>query len=203
MFERLRNVFGGGHDADFSKLIAPYETEEEFFASGERDVEMMLERAQARTRGEKNILLLGVGIGRLIPALSERYGAVVALDRDRKNIAREKHGELENVTFDTFNGSSLSTFRDATFDHVCSYKLLDDYRGARKACNLFGEAIRVTKPGGTTLFAVTDRSSDAGGAVGYGVTFDAGDLRTEVRRKQRRLESIRGDGGRVLLLRVT
>jgi len=104
---------------------------------------------------EDKILEVGAGTGRYSIALAKEGHEVTAVELVEKNIdiLRESSKDISNVTAIQGDATDLSELKDDTFDITLvfgpMYHLYED-ADVQKAID---EAIRVTKPGGTILFA--------------------------------------------------
>ena len=135
-------------------------TQEEFFATGERDVAKFVDPFLAKypdvPRGRA--LELGCGIGRLTAALATRFERVDAIDVSEGMVeqAREIHRAKTHVTFGANNGRDLSDYPSASYDLVFSYIVLQHIPDADIIFNYYREFGRVLKPGGLFLFQVSN-----------------------------------------------
>jgi ubiquinone/menaquinone biosynthesis C-methylase UbiE len=98
----------------------------EFYATGERDVDMLLALASSGREAPlspRNTLEFGCGVGRLTTALARRSGSVVAVDAapSMLDLARSAAGaaRLGNITF--IRSDALGILEAGTFDFICSY----------------------------------------------------------------------------------
>lgn len=135
--------------------------EDEFFLSGERDVQDFLDPylsdAQFVPR-DKRILEIGCGVGRMTFALAKRFATVEAIDISGEMIKRAKEFQarlrIGNVHFQVGNGKDLSAYPDEAMDFVFSYIVFQHIPGISIIMNYVREIGRVLKKGGLFRFQV-------------------------------------------------
>lgn len=127
---------------------------EEFFETGRREVERILQRsdcAAALRRGRA--LDFGCGVGRLTQALAEHFqeaeGVDIAAAMVRQARAFNRHGERCRYHHNPV--ADLSRFEAARFDFVLSAITLQHVE-PEYAKRYLGEFARVLKPGGLLYF---------------------------------------------------
>jgi 2-polyprenyl-6-hydroxyphenyl methylase/3-demethylubiquinone-9 3-methyltransferase len=99
------------------------------------------------------VLELGCGYGRILPELAQKAGTIVGIDNSLASLllARQTLSYLPNCQLVAMDASRLA-FRDKCFDCVvCIQNGISAFHVDQKS--LIGEAIRVTKVGGTLLFS--------------------------------------------------
>ncbi len=137
--------------------IIHIDDEEEFFASGPRDVQKVFDNRADEIAPGSLILDVGCGKGRIARALAEMrpdvriWGVDVAPSMIKGAMAANAH--LINLSFCIGDGVSFSIFPDDTFDYVYSYIVFQHLPRHIAAQNI-AEAARVLKPGGKLIFQV-------------------------------------------------
>ena len=134
---------GGRWDAD------------EFFATGTREVGVVMQQAAAwgAPALRRTALDFGCGIGRLSQALAEHFDQVYGVDISPKMIelAREYNRKGARVEYVCNPGGDLSRFADGSIDMIYSWITLQHVR-PRYARRYMREFLRVLAPGGLLLF---------------------------------------------------
>lgn len=100
-------------NAQYSVVTIPGQSVEEFFASGEAEVEWVLNRLDTMgvESGRELALDFGCGLGRLSVALAKHYNHVVGLDVSGEMIARAKQASgVRYVRADTLEGLSARSY---------------------------------------------------------------------------------------------
>jgi SAM-dependent methyltransferase len=128
----------------------------DFFATGEREVDEVLGRADGlrRPRRHEAALDFGCGVGRLTRALADRFERVVGVDVSPEMVARARalNANCPGCTFETNVAADLGGFEDGTFDLVYSSKVLQHMSSPALACSYIAEFVRVLRPGGLVAF---------------------------------------------------
>ncbi len=132
---------------------------EDFFASGDREVDALLaylHRYQRVLAGP--VLDFGCGLGRLTRALASRLGTVVGVDLSSSMVeqARELHASVSGCQFVVNERPDLTLFPDDHFGGVYSNIVLQHMPRALGE-RYIAEFIRVTRPGGIVVFQVPSR----------------------------------------------
>lgn len=124
-----------------------YETDEAMWASGERDFEIVMEGFNGS--GEKTILELGCGVGRLLRAAGKKFKKVIGVDVSDAALAkaRELLGAAPNVELVLCNGVDLSQIPSESIDCVVSFASLTSIP-TEIIARYIAEFHRVLKPGG-------------------------------------------------------
>jgi SAM-dependent methyltransferase len=134
---------GGRWDAD------------EFFATGTREVGVVMEQAAAwgAPASRRTALDFGCGIGRLSQALAEHFDQVYGVDISPKMIelARQHNRKGARVEYVCNTTGDLSRFADGSIDMIYSWITLQHVR-PRYARRYINEFLRVLAPGGLLLF---------------------------------------------------
>ena len=133
----------------------------EFFATGEREVDDVLARADALERPAHHDVALdfGCGVGRLTRALAGRFERVVGVDVSPEMVARarELNADRPTCAFEANVAPDLGRFDDASFDLVYSSKVLQHMSSPSLACRYIGEFMRVLRPDGLVAFQLWTR----------------------------------------------
>jgi SAM-dependent methyltransferase len=134
---------------------------DEFFATGEREVDEVMREAAALglPRASKRALDFGCGVGRLSRALAHRFGTVVGVDVSAEMVARAQqlNADRANCTFAVNVAPNLRLFPNASFDVVFSSKVLQHMTSPAMACDYIREFVRVLQPGGLVAFQLWTR----------------------------------------------
>lgn len=130
-------------------------TPEEFLASGEAEVDTVLDyvaRMGHRPRGRA--LDFGCGAGRLTQALARRMGAADGVDIAAAMLAAaQRLDPPSGVTFHHNTSGDLRLFGDNTFDFVYSNLVLQ-HMPSNLAVSYMREFVRVAKPAGVIVFQI-------------------------------------------------
>ena len=129
---------------------------DDFFATGEAEIEEVLGEAQELGRPQRREVALdfGCGLGRLTRALAERFESCVGVDISERMVegARECNAHLDNCSFQVNSGVDLSQFDDARFDLVYTSIVLQHVPERAAIDSYIGEFVRVLRPGGLLVF---------------------------------------------------
>ena len=149
----------------FNKETGEDLTLDAFVASGTLEVDRYID-VFGLSRGAEDrrraLVEIGAGIGRMTCEFTRRFGTVYAcyldagfLERCREAVAR--HGRVDRLrTIEVADGRTLA-IGDGAADVVFSYITLQ-HCDRRDALSLVGEAVRVTRPGGTIALNFRSRS---------------------------------------------
>jgi SAM-dependent methyltransferase len=130
---------------------------DDFFATGERDVEEFMARADqlelALERGRA--LDFGCGAGRLTQALADHFKEVDGVDiaPSMVELANRYNRHGDRCHFHVNCSDDLSLFSDDSFDLVCSLIVLQ-HIDPQYVRNYLKEFLRVLRPGGAAVFSL-------------------------------------------------
>lgn len=149
--EKMKRDWNRRAKVDSKYWVAATEEADEssYHASAEKDVSDFLKGLANQTNPQMHVLDLGCGVGRMTAPLAAHFDKVVGVDVADEMIkdARLMHADVENLSFEVNDGSSLADFSDDSFDLVLSYSVLPHLPMA--VCeSYFKEVNRVLKPGG-------------------------------------------------------
>lgn len=134
--------FGGWDDA-------------EFFATGEEEAGLVLQRAEplGLPREHGSALEFGCGLGRVTRALASRYERVVGIDISEEMLrrARELNAGQANIDFVHNTTADLAVVGDQRFDLVYTRHVLQHLPSVDIARRYVQEMVRVLRPGGLVL----------------------------------------------------
>lgn len=131
---------------------------EEFWRSGQENLERTLGLFDDQVRAEDHVVEIGCGMGRMTRPLAQRARKVIALDVSEEMVHRAQQAlaDLANVTFMVGNGRDLSGVPDASADVVYSFIVFQHIPDPAVTCQYVRDIGRVLRPGGWTLFQVSD-----------------------------------------------
>jgi SAM-dependent methyltransferase len=216
MSERLRKIAGNWetlakHDPLWSILTEPDKSgnrwkEDEFFATGEREVAQLIDYLQSlslKTSGER-ALDFGCGVGRVTQPLSKFFRTVIGIDASPTMIklARKYNRFPDRVTYH-LNRETRLPFPDNFFDLVYS-RLVLQHLDTEIALQYVSEFTRTTRQEGVAVFQAPSKCITNDGhhfespiQTSYGtVTIDMNVLPTESV-----IEVVNAAGGSVLDIR--
>jgi SAM-dependent methyltransferase len=130
------------------------QTEDEFFATGERVAESVLwetRRLDAIVSPRaRRALEIGCGPGRLMKPLSAHFGEIHGVDVSDEMIrlARERLRGIPHAHVHANQGSELAQFADESFELVYSYAVFQHIPSREVVTDYLRETHRVLKPGG-------------------------------------------------------
>jgi len=133
--------------------------EDEFFLSGEGDVRDFVDPYLSDAQfapGDKRMLEVGCGVGRMTFALAKRFGTVEAIDISGEMIKRAKELQtrlgIGNVRFRVGDGKDLTVYPDESLDFAFSYIVFRRIPEISIILNCVREIGRVLKKGGLFRF---------------------------------------------------
>jgi SAM-dependent methyltransferase len=131
---------------------------EEFWASGERDLDEILAGAGVAIGPSDHVVELGCGAGRMSRAIARRVARVTAVDvaPAMLALAREHNAGLDNVDWLLGDGATLTGVPDAGADACISYVVLQHIPDPRVTLGYVREMGRVLKPGGWSAFQISN-----------------------------------------------
>lgn len=129
-----------------------------FWASGERDLDILLATVGAELGPTDHVVEIGCGAGRMTRAIARRAGRVTALDVAPRmlEIAREENSALHNVEWLLGDGITLAGVPDASADACVSYVVLQHIPDPQITFAYVREMGRVLRPGGWAAFQVSN-----------------------------------------------
>ena len=132
-------------------------TEQQFDASGARDVALFFQSDEELLHRDATVLDIGCGIGRMNRHVAPRVGRLIGLDvsDEMLRIARSRLRDLQNVEFIEGDGRTLAPIDDASIDLIFSH-IVFQHLPRRAVIDYCIEARRVLKPGGRFLFQVPE-----------------------------------------------
>jgi len=132
--------------------------EAEFWASGDVSLEKTLAPFGLEIRPTDDVVEIGCGIGRLTRPIARRARSVVGIDVSGEMIARARQAlaDLANVELLVGSGSDLLSLADGVADVVYSFIVFQHIPDPEITCAYIKEIGRVLRPGGWTVFQVSD-----------------------------------------------
>lgn len=142
-----------------SQLDFAHPDAQEFWRSGEHNLDATLQPFGLAFRGDERVLEIGCGIGRMTRALAARAAEVVGVDVSEEMVrrGREALADCPNVRLELGTGRDLAGLADASFDVCYSFIVFQHIPDPAITCDYITEIGRVLRPGGWTLFQVSDR----------------------------------------------
>ena len=133
---------------------------DEFFASGQSEVDGALAMIRARLPGlaRHQALDFGCGVGRISQALARHFDRVTGVDisTDMLVHARRHNRHGDRVDYQHNPVDDLSRFADGTFDLVFSVITLQ-HMAPEYSRRYIAEFMRICAPGGAVYFQITAR----------------------------------------------
>ncbi|HEX4175424.1 MAG TPA: class I SAM-dependent methyltransferase [Acidimicrobiales bacterium] len=141
-----------------STLDYAHTDQAEFWASGLDNLDRTLEPFSRTIEPTDRVIEIGCGIGRLTKAIADRAAHVLGVDVSSEMIdrAREALAGVENVEFAVGNGRDLSGVADASMDVAYSFIVFQHIPDPQITCRYIEEIGRVLRPGGWTVFQVSE-----------------------------------------------
>lgn len=139
---------------------------DDFLATGERQVSELMQRGDrtGHPAGRAAALDFGCGVGRLAPALAERFGCYVGIDISEGMVerARQLHAGRANCEFATSADGSLGGVAAASpgrFDLVVSYYVLQHLPDPALVAGYLEAFLGLLAPGGLLVVQLPGRIS--------------------------------------------
>jgi len=136
-------------------------TQEEFFATGEREIGAIMEylRSQSLSPSRNSVALdFGCGVGRLTRALAQHFDECWGVDISPTMIqlAKDYHGNHPRLSFFLNQFDDLRQFPDARFGFIYTSITLQ-HIPKRYVRRYLQDLIRVLRPGGIFVFQVPEK----------------------------------------------
>lgn len=133
--------------------------EESFWSSGPSNLDQTLSPFGRTVEPTDRVVEIGCGIGRMTRALAARAAHVTGIDVSAEMIdrARVSLSELDNVDLLLGSGRDLAGVPDASADVVYSFIVFQHIPDPAITCAYVRDIGRVLRPGGWTVFQVSDR----------------------------------------------
>ncbi len=159
-FAQCRTLFMG-YLCGLSKKRGGRWTQEEFFATGEREVNKVMDYLGSLDLSPlktATALDFGCGVGRLTRAISQHFEMCWGVDISPTMIrlAREYHGNNSRCSFWLNEADNLRKFPDGYFGFIYTSITLQ-HIPMRYVRNYLLELVRVLRPGGVFVFQIPDR----------------------------------------------
>ncbi|MDA8071296.1 MAG: class I SAM-dependent methyltransferase [Actinomycetota bacterium] len=141
-----------------SELDYAHSDPEAFWRSGEENLERTLGLFDDHVLPGDDVVEIGCGMGRMTRPLALRAGKVIGVDVSEEMVrrAREALADLTNVTLFVGSGIDLAGIPDASADVVYSFIVFQHIPDPAITCRYVRDIGRVLRPGGWTLFQVSD-----------------------------------------------
>ena len=125
---------------------------------GREDLDCLLGVVDVTLEPDWVVVEIGCGVGRLTRVISERAGAVKALDvsAEMLAIAKAENGRLANVDWVLGDGFSLDGIDDGVADAVVSHVVFQHIPDPQTTLGYIREAGRVLRRGGVAVLHVSN-----------------------------------------------
>jgi SAM-dependent methyltransferase len=142
-----------------STLDYAHTDEAEFWASGPDNLDRTLEPFSRTIGPTDRAIEIGCGIGRLTRAIADRAAHVTGVDVSVEMVvrARQALAGVANVELLVGNGLDLSGIEDASMDVAYSFIVFQHIPDPQVTCRYIEEIGRVLRPGGWTVFQVSEQ----------------------------------------------
>lgn len=130
-----------------------------FWASGESDLDLVLDAAGGSIAPGETVVEIGCGVGRLTRAIARRAGSVTALDVSAEMIqqARDANPDAAGITWLHGDGTSLAGVADEFADGCFSHVVFQHIPDPQITLGYVSEMGRVLKPGGWAIFQISNK----------------------------------------------
>jgi SAM-dependent methyltransferase len=126
---------------------------DEFFATGRRIVEGLVDDAAVGPSSTGLVVEIGSGLGRTCIALAERFDRVIGVDVSSEMVRRASQlAHDERISYRLGDGRGLRSIGDETADLVLSFAVFQHIPKAWIVHEYVAEAARVLRPGGVLAF---------------------------------------------------
>src|ERR1700694_4486121 len=144
-----------------SQLDFQHPDAEEFWRSGEDNLIRTMEPFGLQLRGDEHVLEIGCGVGRMTKALATRCAHVVGIDVSEEMVrrGRELLAGIDNVELLVGSGHDLGGLGDESFDACYSFIVFPPIPEPSITLAYIREMGRVLRPGGWSLFQVSESST--------------------------------------------
>src|SRR6266571_2356757 len=142
-----------------SNLSYSHPDDTEFWRSGEDNLDATLAPFGVAFSGTEDVLEVGCGIGRITRALGRRAASVTGVDVSAEMVeqGRAALADTANIDLIVGNGVDLTQFGPESFDAVYSFIVFQHIPDPRVTCHYVREIGRVLRPGGWTVFQVSEK----------------------------------------------
>jgi SAM-dependent methyltransferase len=132
--------------------------EERFWAMGREDLDRLLGAVDVALEPDWVVVEIGCGVGRLTRVISERTGAVKAVDvsPEMLAIAQNENATLTNVEWILGDGVSLAGIDDGVADAVVSHVVFQHIPDPQITLGYIREVGRVLRSGGVTALHLSN-----------------------------------------------
>ena len=129
-----------------------------FWASGERDLDLILGQQGIALELSDHVVEIGCGVGRMTRAIARRVSWVSAIDVAPTMLAMAKaeNRELSNVEWILGDGTSLTGVPDASADACISFVVMRHIPDPQVTLGYVREMGRVLKSGGWSVFQISN-----------------------------------------------
>lgn len=130
-----------------------------FWASGRENLDRTLAPFGVEITPDDEVVEIGCGIGRMTRAIAERCAFVTGIDVAPEMVERGRRAlaDLDNVRLLLGNGRDLGFISDHSVDVVYSFIVFQHIPDPAITCRYIGEIGRILRPGGWTVFQVSQR----------------------------------------------
>lgn len=131
---------------------------DQFWASGEHDLQQILDLLEVTITPQQTVLDIGCGPGRLTRAIARRAGRAVGIDVSAEMLlrARSLNAGIHNTMWLIGDGTSLQPLQDASVDAVISHVVFQHIPDPAITLGYIAEIGRVLKQGGWAAFQISN-----------------------------------------------
>jgi cyclopropane fatty-acyl-phospholipid synthase-like methyltransferase len=127
---------------------------DQFFASGQHDLQQAVAITRMRTGLDRSVLEIGCGMGRLSFALADHFGVVLGMDVSPALLERAAAlNHCGNVRFELIEGDRLRPANDHAWDTIFSCEVFH-HLDSKTVAAYIQDAFALLRPGGELVLQV-------------------------------------------------
>ncbi|MFT7619224.1 MAG: SAM-dependent methyltransferase [Planctomycetota bacterium] len=149
-------------NAEYFIASTEFSSEEQFCASGQRDVGILFQGLEHLIHAEQKVLDLGCGIGRMDQVLAPIVRSIVGVDVSSEMVTRanERLRRFPNARFVEVSGCDLAPIPDNSISLLFSH-IVFQHIPKSVVLAYITDAYRILAPGGHLVFQVPERLADS------------------------------------------